>query len=64
MGVLIPMPRSRPGSARPRVAEGSGSGGAEIVFFTGVRYERHEDKPAIGKKNDGPTRSRSRRRRA
>ena len=45
MGVLIYLPE------RPQPARELSSGparSAEILFFTGVRYERHDDQPAPG----------------
>ena len=58
MGVLIPMPRAK--NFETRVSKPR-SGSAEIVFFTGVRYERHEEKPHQPLKSSGSNRSRRRR---
>jgi hypothetical protein len=58
MGILIAMPRGKRGKSR----DGASPDGAKIMLFTGIRYERHEDKPPETRKGAG--RSRQRRRRA
>lgn len=50
MAVVIPFRSARPGrrSAASQARTGSS---AEILFFTGVRYERQADKPAAPRAN-------------
>jgi len=50
----------------PRRAISAREGGAEIVFFTGVRYERHAEPAAVGGKKPAgaPGRSGPRKRQA
>ena len=69
MGTLIPMPRPLPDATGSRHVAGRLATGAEIVFFTGVRYERHDDassvcKTGLSKKAETSGNSRPRRRRA
>lgn len=45
MAVVIPFRSARP-SRRSVTAEVRSGRSAEILFFTGVRYERQDDKPA------------------
>lgn len=55
MGDLIrfrPREGARPTSGIADEAMTDGDGGATILLFTGVRYERHEEKPATAPKSD------------
>jgi hypothetical protein len=47
MAVIIQLAEKRSPS-RPPVKDEAGPHEAEIVFFTGVRYERYEDTPKNG----------------
>jgi hypothetical protein len=47
MGDVLNLP-----SPRPRAAAAPAEGGAQILFFTGVRYERMRDAPPDGR-HDG-----------
>ena len=49
MGELIPF---RPAGRAPRSA--ARCGGAEILFFTGVRYERVREEPEAARPPDAP----------
>lgn len=57
MGILIPMPRPKGKDRQPPL-----KGSADILFFTGVRYERHEEKPVSTSGAEGRSRTRRRRR--
>jgi len=57
MGILIPMPRPKRKDREPPPP-----GGADLLFFTGVRYERHDDKPVASPGAEGRPRTRRRRR--
>ena len=46
MAVVIPFRPARPGRRSAAAAEVQPGRSAEILFFTGVRYERQDDKPA------------------
>ena len=61
MGIVILMPRVERPAVIPQRRR---STDAEIVFFTGVRYERHEERPSPPRSSDGSPSSRQRRRRA
>ena len=45
MAVVIPFRSARPGR-RTAASQARTGASAEILFFTGVRYERQADKPA------------------
>ncbi len=62
MGILISMPPKSKIEAITR--QDIPVGGAKIMLFTGVRYERYGDSPIVQQKRTGPTRSRQPRRRA
>ncbi len=44
MGEILAFEESRRGFRRRHATEGANE--AQILFFTGVRYERHEETPA------------------
>ena len=65
MGELIrfrPRQGARPAASASAPAETGVTGGAQILLFLGVRYERHQDDSATRSKS--PTRRASRRKRA
>ena len=51
MAVVIPFRFARPGR-RSTASEAPTAGSAEILFFTGVRYERQAEKPAAPRTED------------
>lgn len=57
MGELIrfrPRQGAKPGALRSGTPDRDGAPGATILLFTGVRYERHEDAPALAPRSHSP----------
>lgn len=64
MGELIrfrPRKGAKPPVPRTDSTDRAGAGGATILLFTGVRYERHEESPALAPKRQSPRGSRRKR---
>ena len=62
MGILIPFPALNVRPKQGRAAVRAGASG-EVVFFTGVRYERVQDEPKFPPSNSRQASSGGRRKR-
>jgi hypothetical protein len=55
MGMIVPFPQARPSRLKNAEAEETGLRG-QILFFLGVRYERHEEGAEGRRRGSGSTR--------